>query len=803
MAEFDITKLNDKQLEITKDTEGAILCTAGAGSGKTRLLTHRICYLISEKHVSPNNILAITFTNKATNEMKERISEMLPNSSGVWISTFHSMCVKILRENIYNLDGYNKYFTIYDEADKDKLIKRIIKEFGLEDDDIKSKISWHISNAKNMGLNPTCYADEIRYEPKRDIIFKIYQKYEDYLRDNNSLDFDDLIVKTLFLFEENPKVLEYYQDKFRYINVDEFQDTNEVQYKLVKLLASKYKNIFVVGDEDQCIYCWRGANIGNIKSFIKDFNAKIYKLEQNYRSTKKIISKANELIKHNISRLEKNLFTENSDGDDVTYYQAYDEQEEAEYVSRAIYNLIAHGAKASNIGVLMRISALSRLFEEKLLNYNIPYNVSGIFKFFERSEIKDILAYLRVVVNPKDSTSLIRIINVPKRNIGNASVEKLLQLAKDNNVDLFTVITNCQVMEMPSSLKSKIIDFSSLLTMLKNNFEEMDLYSFVVNLLKVTGINTMYLDKNDEDVDKSRNIDQFVQSVQSFVHLNPSATLLDYLESVTLQANLEGENEDEEKVSVSTVHASKGLEFDYVFVVGTEEGSFPLSRSLDNPDDLEEERRLMYVAITRARKKLYVTRAKSRFLYGSRSSTVESRFISEMGLSSKSLNKEYQSFGKTDSNYDNNNEWFENENDNNFGSYNSNSFGAKSKYGSEGNSRYGNSGYGYNTKSGYFNSSNESYKPIKHQKDFKPENAMDLFSGSSNMNEGFETLHSANNSSSKFSSYTLGRQVFHIKFGVGKIIALDGTGENVFATIDFGKFGVKKLSLALAPLKLM
>ena len=377
-----LDSLNEQQRLIAMDTEGAKLVTAGAGSGKTRLLTHRICYLISEKNIHPTNILAITFTNKATNEMRERISQMIPNSAGITIKTFHALCASILRENISKLDGFDRYFSVYDSGDQDKLLKKVIKEMSVEED-VAKYCDYHISKAKNQGLPPDEYLKDNRYEPNIDIICKVYAEYQNQLRANNALDFDDLLLKTLELFYHSRETLEYYQNKYRYIHVDEFQDTNLVQYKIVRLLADKWKNIFVVGDEDQCIYCWRGANIENIKNFTKDYDCKIYKLEQNYRSTKKIIKSANQLIKNNFARIDKTLFTENEDGEDIVYNEAYDENEEAEYVARQIYNLQARGVALSEIGVLMRVSALSRLIEEKLLNYNLPYKVSGIFKFFE------------------------------------------------------------------------------------------------------------------------------------------------------------------------------------------------------------------------------------------------------------------------------------------------------------------------------------------------------------------------------------------------------------------------------------
>ncbi|MBR4745416.1 MAG: exodeoxyribonuclease V subunit gamma [Clostridia bacterium] len=628
---YDINDLNQVQKAVTYDTDGAILVSAGAGSGKTRLLTHRIAYLIDEKGVNPENILAITFTNKATNEMRERITSMVESAKYVWVSTFHSMCARILRENISNLPGYNRFFTIYDESDTKKLIKKVIKELNLEDEKLDD-VDCHISNAKNMGYDPQEYSKEFGYYDNIDTITKVYTEYEKQLHDNNALDFDDLLIKTLYLLNNVQGVREYYQQKFHYILVDEFQDTNLVQYKIVRILSAKHGNIFVVGDEDQSIYGWRGANIGNIRDFISDFpNCKVYKLEQNYRSTKNILSSANKLIANNNSRIEKTLFTNNELGDDVVLYGAYDESDECDWVARHIHALISNGVSCNEIGVLMRISSLSRIMEEKLLNYNIPYKVSGIFKFFERAEIKNIIAYMSCVVNEHDSVSLSRIINFPKRGIGDSSIETLAQTAYDNGVSMLNVVLNCEKYNLSTALCNKLQPFIHIMNELFATIDTMTITDWVKNLLKITGINELYNTKSEEDVTRKLNIESFVQSVATFEHDNSNDSVADYLQSVTLQNDL-SEDDTTNSVSVSTVHASKGLEFKYVFIIGAEDGIFPLSRSMDEHDDLEEERRLMYVAITRAKIKLYVSYAKSRFLYGKRNYTIISRFVKEMGL---------------------------------------------------------------------------------------------------------------------------------------------------------------------------
>jgi len=758
---FSLDTLNEHQRIIAEDTEGAILVTAGAGSGKTRLLTHRICHLIENKGVSPYNILAITFTNKATNEMKERIAKMVSNSKGITIKTLHSFCSWILRQDIDKLDGFDRHFSVYDSSDQDKLLKKVIKELAV-DEKVGKVCSYHISKAKNDGLSPIEYLNDNRYQPGIEEIVKVYAEYQRQLKINNALDFDDLLSQTLELFKVSPSTLEYYQDKFRYIHVDEFQDTNLVQYKIVKLISAKHKNVFVVGDEDQCIYCWRGANIENIKNFTKDYECKLYKLEQNYRSTKEIIRVANKLIKNNVARIDKTLFTENENGDNITYYEGYDENEEAEYVARAIYGLHTKGIDLSNVGVLMRVSALSRLMEEKLLNYNIPYKVSGIFKFFERLEVKNILAYLTMIVNPRDNSSITRIINYPKRGIGQTTIDKLLSEAESKHVSMVDLVENYRELDISTSIKAKIADFGDMITEFRKAYVEKGLYDFVEFVVDRAGIKGLYNTDSEEDVDRTMNIDQLLQSVKSYEHLNEDANLIDYLESVTLQNTLDEEDDSLPSVSISTVHASKGLEFDYVFIIGLEEGKFPLSRALDNYEELEEERRLMYVAITRARKKLYITRAKSRFMYGSRDRQMASRFIEEMGIvESKPTFKDANSY----------------ENDN-YSAY-------KSTYSNTSN----------------YSTYNDYSSKLSNYGNYKS-------TGVSSTNTGTSTNlqnlmgYKLNSQKKDYSEYKVGVQVLHTKFGVGTIVKVDG-GNNDFVSIDFGKLGVKTLSLNFAPLKIL
>ena len=634
MNKYDINSLNDEQKKALYETDGVVLVTAGAGSGKTRLLTHRICYLLTEKHISPYNILAITFTNKATNEMKERVREMCDHN--VWISTFHSMCVRILRQEIDFLDGYDKNFTIIAENDRDKIIKEIVKELELGDDDV-AKIEHHIDNIKNKGLDIEEYfLSLMRYGNERAL--KEYMRavfmYEERLKKNNSLDFDDLLNKTLFLFQNYGEVLSRYANRFQYVLVDEFQDTNLVQYKLVKLLVSVHKNLFVVGDEDQCIYSWRGANFHNIFNLKNDFdNVKVFKLEQNYRSSKNILSLANNVISNNKERLEKRLWTEKDDGLPPVVYSAFDERDEALFVATEIEKLREEGYKLSDFAVLMRINALSRPIEEGLLAYNIPYKVYGGLKFFERAEIKILLAYLSIFVNKKDEISLLKVINFPRRGVGDVAINTLKLEAEDGILNyILSEKFKCH------KLYKKLENFVENYRKLDKERENLSLYDFAKRVIKDFKIDLEYAGKDEENINKSRNIDSFLASIKEFEAENEGATLADYLSGVMLKSD-QDDMEGDGYVSLSTVHAVKGLEFRVVFVVGLEEGIFPLSRATNLPSEMEEERRLMYVAITRAEEKIYLIHATKRFMYGKSNYETESRFLKELNIVEKNLPK--------------------------------------------------------------------------------------------------------------------------------------------------------------------
>lgn len=628
-----LKKLNDEQREPASVIDGPVLVTAGAGSGKTRLLTHRIAYMVKEKGIFPNQILAITFTNKAANEMKERLGKMIEGAENMWICTFHAMCSRILRREI-GLIGYTKSFSIYGDTEKNRVIKRIIE--AKEIDMNAETFAWHISNAKNNLMSAGEYSKYIHDKKKCEIITKVYLEYESELFKANALDFDDLLVKTYKLFKENPDTLNFYQNKFKYIFVDEFQDTNTAQYELVKLLAGDNKNIFAVGDEDQCIYSWRGAQVENVKRFTKDFeNCKIFKLEQNYRSTKNIINVANKVIKFNHSRIDKNLWTNNANGSEIEIKQTYNDIEEAEFIAEKINDLVEGGEKKySDFAILMRVNSLSRIIEEKLLTYNIPYRVYGGYKFFERKEIKDTTAYLYLIENPNDTEATLRMLSFPKKGIGDVTISNLIEIAENNNISVLNLIMNAEKYGVSGSLLSKLKTIQDLFNDLNEKKEAMDLNEFVEYLIKRVGIKEAIGTKTEDDLNKCLNIDDFVKSVNEYSSANQDASIDDFLQSITLMRDIDSMNESDDFVSLLTIHSAKGLEFDTVFIVGLNDGLFPLSRAINSPDpnDLEEERRLMYVAITRAKNKLFLSRSKVKFNYESKKTeyTMPSRFLPEM-----------------------------------------------------------------------------------------------------------------------------------------------------------------------------
>ena len=630
MAYSILDNLNDEQRKPAEVSAGAVLVTAGAGSGKTRMLTHHIAYLIDEIGVPAYNILAITFTNKASEEMKSRIERMVDSASDAWICTFHAMCSRILRSHAEEL-GYDRNFTIYGDVEQERVIKRILE--GKSTSVNAETIAWHISNAKNHLLSPEDYEREMEPSFKRDAIISCYAEYEKELKKSNSFDFDDLLMKTYQLFVEKPQILELYQNRFKYIHVDEFQDTNYAQYKLIQLLAGKYHNVFVVGDEDQCIYSWRGAESGNVLAFSRDFApVQVFKLEQNYRSTKQILSKANYLIKRNLNRLDKNLWTDNSDGARVEEYSSYNDAEEAEYVADTINNLVTYsGYSFKDFAILMRVNSLSRNIEEKLLMYNIPYKVYGGHKFFERKEIKDVVAYLRLLSNPKDDEAALRMLVFPKKGIGDVAINNILELADINGCSIMDIVMDKT--KSQGVLAKKLEAVRELFEDLFAKKEAMPLYELVDYVISRVGIKEAIGKKTEEDENRVLNVEDFLLSVKEYADSNTTADLEEFLQGITLMRDIDSMNDDEDFANVMTIHSAKGLEFKVVFIIGLSEGLFPLARAINgSQNELEEERRLMYVAITRARERLYLTRSRTRFNFEKK--TIEytnpSRFLNEI-----------------------------------------------------------------------------------------------------------------------------------------------------------------------------
>ena len=611
--------LNDKQLEAVNHKEGPCLVLAGAGSGKTRVLTERIIKLIDDG-VSPYNILAITFTNKAAKEMRSRVELKLGSATdSIFIGTFHSFGLRILREN-YTEAGYTSNITILDGDDSKALIKRILKENDLDpkDYDIKHIIS-KISNAKNDGITPSEY-NRLFLNDLDKVIAVVYEKYLKLLRENNSVDFDDLLLKPVELFRKNPSILEKYQNRFQYILVDEYQDTNSVQYELCKLLASKYRNIFVVGDANQSIYSWRNADYRNILNFEKDYHdAKVVLLEENYRSTNNILRAANSVIKNNTEGKKLNLWTSSGDGEKIDYIRCEDEIKEAHFVTSKIKDLVSLGYNYNDFAVLYRTNAQSRVIEDDFLTSNIPYNIIGSYYFYSRKEIKDLLAYLNLIYNSNDSVSLERVINTPKRGIGPKTIESLRTKSMLNGISMFDAIDS-----------GKELEFKKLILELKEDCDNMSLSELIEDVLVKSGLRMEYeLDKSLENEAKIENLNEF-KSVAVAFEESGIYDLPTFLENILLVSDRGQYKENSEAVNIMTLHSAKGLEFKVVFILGMEEGIFPHSRSFESQSELEEERRLCYVGITRAKSKLYLLSARNRTIYGKTSGTIESRFIKEI-----------------------------------------------------------------------------------------------------------------------------------------------------------------------------
>lgn len=630
-----VKNMNKEQSEAVRTTEGPLLIMAGAGSGKTRVLTHRIAYLLDEKDVSPYNILAITFTNKAAKEMKERVEQLVGEEAQViWMSTFHSMCVRILRRDADRI-GIERNFTIIDPTDQKSVIKDVLKNENIDSKRFEPRMFiGAISNLKNELKTP----DDAQKEANdfhSQMVATVYKGYQRQLSRNEALDFDDLIMTTIHLFERVPDALECYQNKFQYIHVDEYQDTNKAQYTLIKLLAKKFKNLCVVGDSDQSIYGWRGADIQNILSFEEDYpEAKTIFLEQNYRSTKNILNAANEVIKNNSERKPKGLWTANTGGDKIQYYEAMTERDEAEYVVKEIMKHQRNGKKYSDMTIIYRTNAQSRVLEETFMKSNIPYTMVGGQKFYDRKEIKDLLSYLRVIANSNDDISLQRIINVPKRGIGPSSVEKIQTYAVQNNISMFDALAEVDFIGLSKKVTEECMSFYEMIQNLIKEQEFLEVSEIVEEVLQKSGYREM-LDREQSIESRSRleNLDEFMSVPKDYEENTPleEQSLVNFLTDLSLVADID-EADTQSGVTMMTMHSAKGLEFSIVFIMGMEESLFPHIRAIKSDDDheMEEERRICYVAITRAEELLYITNATTRMLFGRSQSNMPSRFLKEI-----------------------------------------------------------------------------------------------------------------------------------------------------------------------------
>ena len=769
----DILKgLNDKQYEAVVTTEGPCLVIAGAGSGKTKVLTHKIAYLIGEKQVKPWNILAITFTNKAANEMKERIENLVGDvATDIWMGTFHSICVRILRRFIDRI-GFDSSFIIFDTSDQRTLVKTCIKAIGLDDKMFTDRsVLSEISNAKNEMLEPEQYTVRANGDFRKEKIALVYEMYQKRLKENNAIDFDDIINYTIKILMENPDILEYYSDKFKYVLVDEYQDTNKAQFTLVTLLASKNGNITVVGDNDQGIYSFRGADISNILNFERDFpGTKIIKLEQNYRCTGNILKAANAVIKNNEVTYKKELWTENEVGKLPTVYSASNEYDEGTYIAQQIEHLRREEYyKYSDFAILYRMNTQSRAIEEILRRESIPYKIIGGLKFYERKEIKDIISYLRLIQNPSDNLSLKRIINEPKRGIGKTSLDKIEELSNNTGVPMYEIIKNAEQYGLNRVfLNSR--EFVNAIEELRTKKDDIKISDLIKETLKKSGYTQALENENTiEAENRIENLDEFLTVAIEFEDESADNKLSDFLEGITLSSDIDNMEETEETVTLMTLHSAKGLEFPVVFLVGMEEGIFPGYKSIGEPKELEEERRLCYVGITRAKEYLFLTCSKQRTIFGSTSCNQVSRFLRE--IPSDLLDGYDKALGEKQ----------------------------------ESNNVFGDSKYSW-TYGSKDNGNIKTYKIDKH------EPAVAAASSNSN-NNGFmfRTAESFLNNLTKkstgtnvdLSKYKAGVKIYHKKFGEGIISNVEPEGDDLKVDINFDKVGHKRLMAKFANLEII
>ena len=749
--------MNNRQKEAVQYTQGPLLIMAGAGSGKTRVLTHRMAYILAEEEVHPWNILAITFTNKAAREMKERVSQLVgPQAEDMWVSTFHSMCVRILRRDI-ELLGYQRSFTICDPSEQQTAMKRILKKLDIDSEKYDYRMILNrISQAKNdledvgeFNKKYTGYVEQI--------IGKCYREYQKELAKSMTLDFDDLIMLTVQLFQKHPETLQYYQQKFQYIHVDEYQDTNHAQYRLVTMLAKKFKNICVVGDADQSIYGWRGADMSNILEFEKDYqNAKVVLLEQNYRSTKTILQAANHVIENNVNRKVKKLWTENDEGQPITYYRAQSEQDEGRYVLSQIQSLLRDGYHYDDFAILYRTNAQSRVMEENLLKSNIPFRLVGGQRFFERLEIKDLLAYLRLIVNSQDDLSFRRIVNSPKRGIGATSLAKLSDFAEVYQFSLLEASLQTTLSPLSGKAAKALEKFATTIEELRKMQEFLSISEFVEQVIEKTGYLASLEQQHTMEADaRIENIQEFISVAKQFEQdrleeESEDSPLLQFLTDLSLVSDVDSDDGDGRMVTLMTLHAAKGLEFPVVFIIGLEEGIFPSSRSIMEHDDVEEERRLAYVGITRAEQKLFLTNAYSRLLYGRTQTNRPSRFVLEIGEELFD-SKQQQSYGST--------------------SRQTASFGSKTS-----------------SSGSLFDKYREKSQATAYQpKVVQPSSIQPVRKQIVAANDG--------------AVWKVGDKVMHKKWNVGTVVKVTGEGTNQEIDVAFAGMGIKRLLASFAPIE--
>ena len=760
-----IEGLNDKQKEAVLATEGPCLVIAGAGSGKTKVLTHKIAYLISEKGVKPYNILAITFTNKAASEMKQRVEKLVGDvAQEMWMGTFHSICVRILRRFIDRI-GFDTSFLIFDTSDQKTVVKECLKALNIDDKTFSDRsVLSEISNAKNEMLTPKAYQTKYAGEFRKEKIGQVYELYQKRLRENNAIDFDDIINYTIEILSENPDVLQYYTEKFKYVLVDEYQDTNKAQFQLVSILASKYGNITVVGDNDQGIYSFRGADITNILNFEKDFpGTKIIKLEQNYRCTGNILKAANAVIKNNQVKYDKKLWTENEEGSMPTIFSGDDEYNEAKYIAEQINSLKREEYyKFSDFAILYRMNSQSRAIEEILRREDIPYKIIGGLKFYERKEIKDIIAYLRLIFNTSDNISLKRIINEPKRGIGKTSLENIERLSEDSGKSMYDIIKNAQEYGL-NRIYLNSREFIETIEDLRNKKDDLAISDLIKEILNKTGYTkALELENTVEAESRIQNLEEFLTVAIEFEEESADNTLAEFLEGITLSSDVDNLEEEEESVTLMTLHSAKGLEFPVVFLVGMEEGIFPGYKSIGEPKELEEERRLFYVGITRAKEHLYLTCAKRRTIFGSTSYNAMSRFINEIPgellAGYEELNSEKGEQFK-DSSY----KW----------EYGNSKAGAVKSYNVKDSDVFG--------------------KSVRKEPQFAFRTAESFLNN----------IAMKQNNLVDLSAYEPGKRVYHRKFGEGVINLVEKEGEDLKLDIDFTKFGHKRLMAKFANLEII